>query len=324
MNNRQTYPFVVAYGYSNAAWTTFLLPGKEVTIEGANELIPIILPLCNGRRTIDDIVSATASESDYTEKDIRHLIQVLIKRQVLVDVNSYYRLFHDVSANPLTFFQYDSSEEVVAEMVKKESPLFDYPHDPRSNLEALLEKRESVREFSGEALSKNEIVRLGWVIYGKQKRSTSFPESTIGLGTIPSGGALYSLRLYAIVLKNHSSIQKGIYLFGSKGVEKLAGLSKKKLEDAFGGYSAPIESTAVIFVLTCEFQQVIQKYSNRGYRYALIEAGHAAQNAYLWCAEQKLGVLEVCGFSDKALAKAISIYYPAQAPLTTIFIGRFL
>ena len=103
---------------------------------------------------------------------------------------------------------------------------------------------------------------------------------------------------------------------------KVSQASHTALQEVFGGYSNPIDSTAAIFIISCDFHQNTQKYSSRGYRYALIEAGHASQNAYLWCAEQGLGIVEVCGFNDEALAKLIKVSYPAQAPLTTLFVGR--
>ena len=83
-----------------------------------------------------------------------------------------------------------------------------------------------------------------------------------------------------------------------------------------------VESAAAVYILTCNFQQITQKYGNRGYRFALLEAGHAAQNAYLWCAEQDLGVVEVGGFLDEEVANLLLIPYPKQAPLTALVVGR--
>jgi len=226
MSNKQFFPFVVAYGFSNASGVTFLLPGREVTIEGANEILPVILPLCNGYRDIEEIVSVAASKSGYEKEDVQQLIQTLIEREILIDVHHYYRLLHKVSANPMPFW-HDLPEEVVAEMVKGKSPLVYLSPTPQSSLGSLLEARKSIREFSGEALSKGEILKLGWVIYGKQKRSTSFPESTIGLGTIPSAGALYPLRLFAIVVKGHSSIEEGVYSFSLEGISKVAPVDRQ-------------------------------------------------------------------------------------------------
>lgn len=323
MSGKQIRPFVVAYGFENSSGVTFLVPGREITIEGTNEILPVILPLCNGYRTMEEIISIAVSESDYEKEDIQQLIQTLLERQILIDVHYYYRLFHQVSANPMPFW-HNLTEEEMAVMVKRKSPLVSLSHTSQSSFEILLEARESVREFSGEPLSRSEILKLGWVIHGKIARSTSFPESTIGLGTIPSAGALYPLRLFVIVLKKHSFIEEAIYSLGPEGITKVAQIDERTLENIFGGYSTPLESTAAIFVIVCEFQQVAQKYSNRGYRYALIEAGHAAQNAYLWCAEQRLGAVEVCGFNDEALTKALLIPCPEQAPLTTMFIGRRL
>ena len=83
-----------------------------------------------------------------------------------------------------------------------------------------------------------------------------------------------------------------------------------------------LEDAAAVYILVCDFQQITQKYGNRGYRFALLEAGHAAQNAYLWCTEQNLGVVEVGGFLDEELANLLLLFYPREAPLTALVVGR--
>jgi SagB-type dehydrogenase family enzyme len=240
-----------------------------------------------------------------------------------VDARKYYEIFHEISANPMPFFCEVSSESVAA-MLHSESHLVQMPYVSRTKLEALFECRTSTREFSGEPITEKDFLRLAWATYGKLKRSTTYPESTIGLGTIPSGGALYPLRLYGIAMKIPTFKENGVYKFSSRGALYLRSSDTEELVQIFGENpkSFTIEYTAAILIIACDFEQTTQKYSNRGYRYAFLEAGHAAQNAYLWCAEQGLGIVEVAGFNDKNLAKTLQLPYPKQAPLITLVIGR--
>jgi SagB-type dehydrogenase family enzyme len=246
-------------------------------------------------------------------------MEELLARHILVDANHYYLLSHRASENPMPFWR-ELSEEDLARMLREgESPLVPFPSSSHTVLEQLFERRESVRQFSGEHLSIAELSRLAWAMYGRTKRSEAFPESSIGLGTVPSGGALYPLRLF--VLAQQGSSDWTIYSGGPAGLHVRNRISKQQVVHAFLEGSVLDDATAV-YVLACDFQQTTQKYGNRGYRYALLEAGHAAQNAYLWCAEQNLGVVEIGGFLDEELANLLSLSYPRQAPLTTLVVGR--
>jgi len=316
-------PIAVAYGFSSQSGFSFILPGREVIIQGADEIIPMVLQQCTGYKTIEEIVSSISSTAVCTKDDLRKLIRILLRYEAIIDIRDYHRLFHKFSVNP-SLFQNNVSEKDLAKMLKRKSPLAKPFNGKKSAFEGLLENRESTREFSGQPISKKEIVRLGWAAYGKLGRSTSFPESTIGLGTIPSGGALYPLRLFVAIIRTDGSVKEGVYRFNPRGMIMVNKIDQAVLREAFGGYSNPIDSVAAIFIISCDFHQTTQKYSSRGYRYALIEAGHASQNVYLWCTEQDLGVVEVCGFSDVVLAKLIKVPYPKYAPLTTLFVGRRL
>ena len=54
-----------------------------------------------------------------------------------------------------------------------------------------------------------------------------------------------------------------------------------------------------------------------------LEAGHAAQNAYLFVAEQEgVGVLEFGGYDDRAAAKLLGIKYPKCSVLTVLVVCR--
>lgn len=316
------FPLVTAYGFRKGPGISFILPGREVTIEGADEVLEPLLRECNGYKTLSEVLTLVSEVSDVERDEIEKLVEILFNYQILVDSHNYFQLFHLVSANPMPFIRNVSDEESL-EMLKARSPLVVRPSQvSHTMLEELLEIRESTREFSGEPFTKEELQRLGWATYGRISRSSSFPESTIGLGTVPSGGALYPLRLFAIVLKESPSLCRGIYRLGPEGVRFIADLNEEELLPILQVENITFSKAGSLLVITCDFRQITQKYSNRGYRYALLEAGHAAQNSYLWCAEQGWGVVEIGGFNDEELAKILQLSYPEQAPLTVLVIGR--
>ena len=63
--------------------------------------------------------------------------------------------------------------------------------------------------------------------------------------------------------------------------------------------AAPLlENANAVVVMSAVFDRTLHKYGPRGYRYILIEAGHAAQNLCLLSAERNLATLCVGGFVD--------------------------
>lgn len=317
--NERIYPLVTVYGIENNNGVEFLFPGRAVTIEGGKETLLFLLRQCTGYRTAEEIISVVCEQTGHNKEEVWKVMEELLARHILVDANHYYLLFHRASENPMPFLK-ELSEEDLSRMLREgESPLVPFPSSSYTVLEQLFERRESVRQFNGEPLSFAELGRLAWAMYGRTKRSEKFPESSIGLGTVPSGGAMYPLRLFVLTKKSPSGWM--IYNGSPKGLQVRNQVSTQQVVHAFLADSI-LEGATAVYILTCDFQQTTQKYGNRGYRFALLEAGHAAQNAYLWCAEQNIGVVEVGGFLDEELARLLLLSYPRQAPLTALVVGR--
>lgn len=317
MKHEKLYPFAVAYGFPGDSGVTFLFPDKEVFVEGENDVVLSLLRYCNGHRSIKKITNIVSSATNYPEQEISKLINMLFKCGVLVDAYKYYETFHEVSANPMPFLMSHTDKDV-SRMLEAGNDLVQQSSDlEKTPFEQLLENRKSARSFSGDAIDKQTLMRLSWAVYGKLDRSTR-----MSVGTVPSGGALYPLQLFAIVTKASPSIKMGIYNFSAGKLTNLNDLSKNALDDVFIGNPHYINDSAVVLIIACDFHRITQKYSNRGYRYALLEAGHAAQNAYLWCAENKYGVVEIGGFDDRKLTDLLKLSYPSQAPIIALVIGR--
>lgn len=107
----------------------------------------------------------------------------------------------------------------------------------------------------------------------------------------PSPGALFPIEIYVYINKS-VEIPFGIYHYNFQEH------SLELVNDSFtcgmlriGGESHFRDASATIF-MTIVMSRIMQKYEERGYRYALLEAGHIGQNIYLAATGNDL---KVCG-----------------------------
>lgn len=70
------------------------------------------------------------------------------------------------------------------------------------------------------------------------------------------------------------------------------------------------------------WDRLVAKYGDRGYRYALLEAGHMAQNILLTCTALRRAAVPIGGFLDDACASAIGAAAPPGCVVYLIAIGR--
>jgi len=128
------------------------------------------------------------------------------------------------------------------------------------------------------------------------------PRPTEGLRRpVPSGGALYPLELYVLALAV-DGCDAGVLHYNpfSHGLEQLRALDEAAARDAIvdGGL---VDRAAAVLVVTAMFWRSRFKYGLRGYRFALLEAGHVVQNVMLAAAALGLPGLPVGGFYDRRL-----------------------
>ena len=99
-----------------------------------------------------------------------------------------------------------------SEIIKLPEPKFTSDYSVE---EALLNRR-SVREFSDEALSLDEISQILWAAYGVTEKLSHPAFLRGGLRTAPSAGALYPLDIY-LVAGNVKDFPAGIYKYIADG-----------------------------------------------------------------------------------------------------------
>lgn len=81
------------------------------------------------------------------------------------------------------------------------------------------------------------------------------------------------------------------------------------------------EGEEVVFFITSQVDRIAKKYGNRAYRYALLEAGHIAQNAYISAIGTRIGVCEYGGFFDEHVEKLLDMETEGNMPLIVMIAG---
>jgi SagB-type dehydrogenase family enzyme len=200
---------------------------------------------------------------------------------------------------------------------QEQAEVIDLPkpqYDSDVSIEQSLLERRSIRDYSGQPLTLEEISQLLWAAQG-----TTDPG---GFRTAPSAGGLYPLELY-LVAGDVEDLAAGVYRYQPEGHQlvktadgdKRAGLAEAALGQEW------VEEGAISIVFTAVYERTTGKYGERGIRYVHMEAGHAAQNLCLQATALGLGAVTVGAFYDDQLTKLLNL--PAdERPLYVIPVGR--
>jgi SagB-type dehydrogenase family enzyme len=183
-----------------------------------------------------------------------------------------------------------------------------------TSVEAALSQRRSIRTYSGDKLTIEEVSQLLWSAQGIT--------APWGGRTAPSAGALYPLELY-LVVGDVEGIDKGVYQYRPEEheLEKVkADDIRAELADAALGQEC-IRDAAIDIVFTAVYERTTRKYSERGIRYAHMEAGHAAQNVYLQAVSLDIGTVVIGAFNDREVAKIVNVSERGK-PLYIMPVGR--
>ena len=187
-------------------------------------------------------------------------------------------------------------------------------YDSDVSLEQSLLARRSVRSYTGQSLTLEEISQLLWAAQGITDLA--------GFRTAPSAGGLYPLEIY-VVAGEVENLAPGIYRYQPEGhqiVKTIDGDKRAALARAALGQS-PVKDGAAVFVFTAVYERTTVKYGDRGIRYVDMEAGHAAQNLCLQAVAMELGAGTIGAFSDEDVFSLLSL--PEQeSPLYIIPVGR--
>ena len=181
-------------------------------------------------------------------------------------------------------------------------------------LEQAIAERRSVREYTAEALTLEEISQLLWSAGGRTNRE--------GRRAAPSAGALYPLEL-SVFADNVSGIEGGLYRYHATDHSLTIvrrGRLLRELSDAALGQACVRDAPAVILISAIPERTTV-KYGARGIRYIHLEAGGAAQNLALQAVTLGLGGVTVGAFRDDEVGR-IAGFGKGEEPLYLLPVGH--
>lgn len=242
-------------------------------------------------------------------------------------VSDIWQLFHENSK--IGKFDYFPSKEEVVKHMKELSQTLSYPsHDkielPRDlcpfdlSLEETLVKRRSALSMKPEPLSLAQIGTILHFSYGiSQDNQFERP-----FRVAPSAGALYPLDLFLYVASSNQ-IASGIYYYNPLK-HHLSVLRQGDFRQDFASKMPDAEisfTSSLIIFIVAQFEKTVFKYSNRGYRFALMEAGHVAQNIDLTSTALNLKVKNIGGYFDREIDEFLGFDGIMQSTLYMTAIG---
>ncbi|MGH7196357.1 MAG: YcaO-like family protein [Candidatus Saccharimonadales bacterium] len=308
-------PLWVIPAVSTEKGIKFLHDTTQYEIKSHVDTIWTILEECNGHQSIKQVVRRSAKRVGHASADLlQGIVDDLLKLGILVDGREAYRHFHRLSSNPMPYFRNLSNRQVKVYTRSPRLPCKSgealLTEAEQTNLVRLQAERYSCRNFLTTPLLLKQIGHVLTASYSLKGR------------TVPSAGGLYSLKIYVIVFSDQEDFSTGYYEYDPEKLllHRYANVvDKERLEYAFNSddvlYGAP-----VAIVIAADLQRHPGKYSNRGYRFTLLEAGHVAQNIHLAGVEQRLNTLEYGGFYDDVLARELQLDTNVL-PLITIGLG---
>lgn len=202
-------------------------------------------------------------------------------------------------------------------------PGVDLPNPERlGEFGKLLARRRSERFFALQPLALSALSSLCFAANGVVGSYRASDGTRILQRTAPSAGAMYPLELF-IQCNRVEGVEQGIYHYNPVR-QHLNRIRRDALNSEFDqacceqGYS---RAAAVTFVFAAEFARNQDKYGDRGYRYVLLDIGHAAENLCLMAANLGLACFTSCGFFDESLSAVLRLDGVHQAPIYLAYIG---
>ena len=182
----------------------------------------------------------------------------------------------------------------------------------------LLRKRKSIRSYSLEPLSINDLSFLLWASTGIHRK-----QQGIEFRTAPSAGALYPIETY-IVANKVEGLNKGLYHYNiaSHSLEELklgditAYIAQAALEQEMC-IEAP-----VTFVWTAVFERSKWKYKQRAYRYIYLDAGHIAQNLAMAATSIGLGSCQIGAIFDEEVNEIVGLNGVEESTIYLSVVGH--
>jgi SagB-type dehydrogenase family enzyme len=196
------------------------------------------------------------------------------------------------------------------------------PPPEDSPLMQLLTRRSSCRRYLTREMPLRAVSTLLGGMYGITKMTRISERQSALLRTAPSAGGLFPLEIYALV-RGVEGLADGVHHYASHKhcLELMRRGSHFQEQEDFLVEAPFVQDANMLVLIGAAFDRTQKKYGPRGYRYVLLEAGHAAQNLCLLATHEGLGSLCIGGFFDAKLNRFLGLDGRHEAVVYCVAIG---
>ena len=242
-----------------------------------------------------------------------------------------WELFHENSK--ISRYQSHISDQEVQERMKglHESlvftgyPMIELPEplmDLKMPLTQGLSGRVSARELSPRRLSLSDLSTLLYFTYGvtRSNDGTSLPRP---FRIVPSAGALYPLEIF-FHTSQVEGLPPGVYHYNPSASNLRLireGDQTQRLSQTVGHSNLALGASLLVF-MTAMFERSVFKYGDRGYRFVLLEVGHAAQNLSLISYGLDLASVNIGGFFDREVDECLGLDGVTHSTMYMVAVGQ--
>lgn len=167
-------------------------------------------------------------------------------------------------------------------------------------------RKRSERRFSNLPLDQSVVERI---------LMDAYAPTVAGTRAIPSSGGIYALRLFF-----YGKSKKTVYEYKANGSSLLE--SNLSDNDAHRSVHYQCQGEFLILVVVCELEPYVARYGSRGYRYALLEAGHLVQELIRNSQSAKLVSCPLGAFNDLLVRRIIGLLKDSDIPIYAFAIGH--
>ena len=197
----------------------------------------------------------------------------------------------------------------------RDKPLIDLPPASsvkltNNDLHRVMGQRRTLRQYASDPISLEELSFLLWCTQGVHETVPAYEAKGLRtMRTVPSAGARHAFDTFLLV-NNVAGLPSGLYRYVALG-HKLSQLdTSEKLADVFvkgcRGQTL-VKSCAVAFFWVADVYRMTWRFSQRGFRYLFLDAGHVCQNLYLGAEAVGGGACAIGAYDDDNMSRLFGV-----------------
>jgi len=172
--------------------------------------------------------------------------------------------------------------------------------------EKLLDIRRSIRNYTEDSISQEQLAFLLWSVHGMQDYRGENKDAI--LRPVPSGGARHPFEVY-VAVRNVTGLKPGYYRYLSLENPSEKKVTLEFIKDLPGNYKEEMKgmvagqgwatNAAVVLLFSCIPYRGEWRYVDMSHRVMLIDVGHIGQNGMLSAAALGLGSCNIAAYNQE-------------------------